>query len=869
MYIMASGEDVWEARRVARVRDSSKMTGLAAAMVLAAVTLMAGQSVPPSPSAQAPAAQAPAQTPLPTAQTPAPPAAPVADDRYAPAIARLERLIAHEMKDKALPAVSIALVDDQRIVWSKGFGYADPAKKLPATADTVYRVGSVSKLFTDIAVMQLVERGQVDLDAPVTTYLPAFKPANPFGTPITLRHLMSHRAGLVREPPIGHYFDDTAPTLAATVESLNRTTLVYAPGTRTKYSNAGIAVVGRVLEVMAKRPFAEALRDRVLEPLGLQKSAFAPSPAVTKDLAKAFMWTYHGTRFDAPAFQLGMAPAGSMYSTVNDLGRFMSTLFQRGATLKPETLEAMWAPQFAPPGMRTGYGLGFDVSFFDGQRRVGHSGAIYGFATDVQALPDSKLGVAIVTTLDCTNPVVAHIGQEALRAMMRARDKRPEPELVLPAAVTDADAKKWDGVYEAENNKRRIELRKRGPRLLVSLANIETDVKMVGTQLLIDGPLAYGAFFTPRGDDAFEFESRTYRRVPKEIVEAKPAADAYPSRWNGLIGEYGWDHDVLYILEREGKLHALIEWFYLYPLDEVAGTGAEERFAFPKSGLYDGEQIRFIRGGGSGSGSGGGGKGNGGGKGDGDPDAPAVALEISGMRFTRRPVGVKDTTFRITPRKPVAALRKIAAEAKPPAENMAEKRTPDLVELSSLDPSIKYDIRYATTNNFMSTAFYRQPRALMQRPAAEAVARAHRALRQQGYGLLIHDAYRPWTVTKMFWEATPDAQRMFVADPSQGSRHNRGCAVDLTLYDLATGRPVQMTGGYDEFSDRSYPGYPGGTSLQRWHRELLRRVMEAEGFTVFDTEWWHFDFNSWREYPILNVPFEQLPVKRAASSASP
>jgi CubicO group peptidase (beta-lactamase class C family) len=789
--------------------DVSRVSGLVAAIVLAAVTLIGGQAAPAA-----------------------------SDERYAPAIARLEKLIAHEMKDKALPAVSIALVDDQRIVWSKGFGYADPAKKLPATAATVYRVGSVSKLFTDIAVMQLVERGLVDLDAPVTTYLPSFKPANPFGTPISLRHLMSHRAGLVREPPVGHYFDDTSPTLAATVDSLNRTTLVYAPGTRTKYSNAGIAVVGRVLEVVAKQPFADALRDRVLEPLGLRKSAFKPTPAVIPDLAKAFMWTYHGTRFDAPTFQLGMAPAGSMYSTVTDLGRFMSALFERGATLKPETLEAMWKPQFAPPQMRNGYGLGFDVSFFDGQRRVGHSGAIYGFATDVQALPDSKLGVAIVTTLDCTNPVMAHIGQEALRAMMRARDGRPEPELVLPAPITEADAKKWDGVYEAENNRGSIRLRQRGPRLLVSLANIETDLKMVGPQLLIDGPLAYGAFFSPRGDSAFEFESRTYRRVPKEVVEAKPdaVAEPYPARWNGLIGEYGWDHDVLYILEREGKLHALIEWFYLYPVDELSGTGEEERFAFPKSGLYDGEQIRFIR------------ENN-------DPAAPATALEISGLRFPRRPVGVKEATFKITPRKPVATLRKIAAAAKPPAEE--GKRAPDLIELSSLDPAIKYDIRYATTNNFMSTAFYRTPRALMQRPAAEAVARANKALRQHGYGLLIHDAYRPWTVTKMFWEATPDAQRVFVADPAQGSRHNRGCAVDLTLYDLSTGRPVQMTGGYDEFSDRSYPDYPGGTSLQRWHRELLRRTMEAEGFTVFETEWWHFDFNSWREYPILNVPLER------------
>jgi D-alanyl-D-alanine dipeptidase len=150
----------------------------------------------------------------------------------------------------------------------------------------------------------------------------------------------------------------------------------------------------------------------------------------------------------------------------------------------------------------------------------------------------------------------------------------------------------------------------------------------------------------------------------------------------------------------------------------------------------------------------------------------------------------------------------------------------------------------------------------MQRPAAEAVMRAHRQLKARGYGLLIHDAYRPWAVTKMFWEATPAAQRVFVADPSQGSRHNRGCAVDLTLYDLATGEPVQMVGGYDEFSDRSYPDYPGGTSRQRWHRELLRQVMESEGFTVYEAEWWHFDFNSWREYPILNIPFEKLSGSR-------
>ncbi|PYP62104.1 MAG: serine hydrolase, partial [Gemmatimonadetes bacterium] len=154
---------------------------------------------------------------------------------------QLERLIDREMHAQGLPIVSIALVDDQQVVWSRGFGMVDSAARKLAGPETVYRVGSVSKLFTDVAIMQLVEQGKVDLDAPVTTYVTAFHPHNPYGRPITLRQLMSHRAGLVREPPIGNYFDSTSPPLAATIASLNGTTLVYPPETHTKYSNAAIA----------------------------------------------------------------------------------------------------------------------------------------------------------------------------------------------------------------------------------------------------------------------------------------------------------------------------------------------------------------------------------------------------------------------------------------------------------------------------------------------------------------------------------------------------------------------------------------------------------------------------------------------------
>ena len=276
-------------------------------------------------------------------------------DRYVAVSQALTAFIEQEIRDKSIPALSIALVDDQQIVWSRGFGMEDAKAGRVATAQTVYRVGSVSKLFTDIGVMQLVERGEINLDSPVQKYLPSFHPRNSFGVPITLRQLMSHHSGLVREPPVGHYFDDTSPTLAATVASLNATTLVYAPGTTQKYSNAAIATVGYLLERRGHLPFAAYLQRAVLAPMGLQSSAFVPTPALLAHVPQAEMWSYHHHNFPAPTFQLGMSPAGSMYATMPDLGRFVSVLFNggmgaRGRVIEAKTLEAMWQPQFAPPG---------------------------------------------------------------------------------------------------------------------------------------------------------------------------------------------------------------------------------------------------------------------------------------------------------------------------------------------------------------------------------------------------------------------------------------------------------------------------------------------------------------------------------------
>ena len=193
----------------------------------------------------------------------------------------------------------------------------------------------------------------------------------------------------------------------------------------------------------------------------------------------------------------------------------------------------------------------------------------------------------------------------------------------------------------------------------------------------------------------------------------------------------------------------------------------------------------------------------------------------------------------------------------------------DLVELARLDPTIKLDIRYATANNFVGRAVYPEARAFLQRPVAEALISVQRWLNAKGYGLVIYDAYRPWSVTKLFWDVTPPDQRIFVADPAVGSVHNRGCAVDLELYDLKTGRELDMPGAYDEPSERSFVTYTGGTPDQRANRDLLRKAMERDGsFFVLPEEWWHYDYKEFMAYAVQNIPFSAIRTPAATRATN-
>jgi len=325
---------------------------------------------------------------------------------------------------------------------------------------------------------------------------------------------------------------------------------------------------------------------------------------------------------------------------------------------------------------------------------------------------------------------------------------------------------------------------------------------------------------------------------PQSTLLPGPKPEPARASFLGLIGEYDAPVGERIVLEDSARL-----WF-----GDTSGARApmrglgESDFEMEPAGAMhilglNATHVRFVR----------------------DASGHATAAIVDTTRLPRREIEPRPGTnqLRVTPVRPVESLRAEALAATPPKETL-KFREPELVDLVKLDSTIRLEIRYATTNNFLGTRFYDQARAFMQKPAAEAVVRANKALRKVGYGLLIHDAYRPWYVTKMFWDATPLDKRWLVANPAQGSRHNRGAAVDLTLFDLKTGKPVDMPSTYDESTDRAYANYPGGTALQRWHRALLRRAMEAEGFSVNPTEWWHFDYKDWRSYAIGNVPFDKI-----------
>ncbi len=708
--------------------------------------------------------------------------------------------VKQEREARTIPSIVVGIVTREGLVWSGGSGYADAEGKAAVDANTLYRIGGLTQGFTAEMARAFASRGAVDLDAPVQRYLPSFQPRNPFGGEITLRQLIEHRSGLVRTPPRGNHFDFESATLAETVTSLNGTALVVQPGSAYKYSDAGYAVLARVLEVVGGKSFDQLLADEIFNSKGMARTSLRGDK---KSLAHGVVAPFDGERFTPSVFDMGVAPALGAYSSLSDLARFAQAVVGRDAT---------------------SIGGEFTRGKLDGHDVASLSGGVYGYTNDLSLFPADGFAVITLMAIDGAQPVLRRVRDFTARQVFAARTKQRKPSLDVISKVTVGLAHRLQGHYS--DGTRNLDIRIVDQRLFIEAPEVAGELRQRGGRLVVDDlAVSSDELQVDAKARSVSFRGSTYQRATWSRPPS-PNEDVA-----GVIGEYGWNHNIVRVYERDGEAYARVEWAEHHKLERVA----RDAYRFPAAGSYSNEELRFMR----------------------DERGVAMAMSLSGFVLPRRDLGAENEARSRSNSRFIAELVAGARKASPPAPS-GRLRKPDLVEVNKLEPSTKLEVRYATANNFMGAPFYDQPRFFLQRPAASGLIRAHRKLAEQGFGIVLIDGYRPWYATRMFWDAVPPESRPFVADPSQGSRHNRGCAADISMFDLASGEIVEMPGRYDEPSSRSSPLHMGGTLLQRWRRDLLKQAMEAEGFDVYVNEWWHFDYGEWREYPIMNVDFSAI-----------
>lgn len=514
---------------------------------------------------------------------------------YGQAIRELSNAAESEVREGRITGATIALVDDQQIVFVRGFGFADKKRRIPARPDTIYRAGSISKLFTAVATMQLVEQGRLDLDSPVTRYLPNFSVIVPFDNakPITLRQLMSHRSGMVREAPVGGYFDDSEPGMDKTVASLASCALTYPPTTRTKYSNSGVTTVGKVVEQISGTPFPIYQQKQLLAPLGMSSSAFLRNATIRRKLATGYLPVANGAggfrEIDAPVFEFGILAAGNLYTTAEDLSRFISFLFADGRAggqqlLRSQTLAEMFTPQLTSD--TNGFGLGFSIGHFRGRKTVNHMGAVYGFTSILTAIPSEKIGVVVLCNDDIAIGPVRRLNAAALDLMFSAKTGEAATKRQAALAVNADQLRNFVGSYESQSYWAQID--GKGAELIANISGQK--LALTPTAALKfegNGRVAYNAPFIFERDSSGKitgfssFEQNFHRIDPGRLPTAHES-------WKPFLGAYGPAFIPLIISAKFGHLYATTENEFDYRLTPINGSV----FQMPP-GMYEGEQIVF------------------------------------------------------------------------------------------------------------------------------------------------------------------------------------------------------------------------------------------------------------------------------------
>jgi CubicO group peptidase (beta-lactamase class C family) len=483
---------------------------------------------------------------------PRPPQIPRGDYAYARAAVEHEarRLLAKQ----DIPGLALALVDDQAVVLAQGFGLADVVRGVPATADTLYRIGSVSKLFTGLAVVRLAEQGRIDLDAPISAAVPGFSLRSRFGPglPVTARSLLAHHSGLPRDLLDGMWVEEPV-SLARLVEDLRESSLVAPPQTRFRYSNLDFSVLGRAVEVIEGRPFAEAMRDAVLRPLGMGRSTFAMTPAVRAQTARP----YRADGSLAPRVELRDAPAGSMLSSASEMALFLRAVFAGGKAgetrvIGEAALASMLTPQY--PGLARDFGAEIGLAFaLSGMRprdrRIAwHAGSFPPYHSIVLLLPRERLGVVVLSGSARAAGHIVRLAQQALALMLETKlgvTASPEPAPPpVDAPAQPASLARYAGRYTFSGELTEVTVA--GDRLRSSLQGRTVDLLPAGPdRFTIQARALLGLFKVPLPRASVEFTTVEGRaaallRAGPDVVAVAERADPVPipAAWRARVGTW-------------------------------------------------------------------------------------------------------------------------------------------------------------------------------------------------------------------------------------------------------------------------------------------------------------------------------------------
>ncbi len=339
----------------------------------------------------------------------------------------IERLVSQEMSRQGIPGLSVAVGVGGEAAWSAGYGFSDMENFVPAKALTQYRTGSIAKPVTAVAVMQMVEAGKMDLDAPVHRYVPAF-PRKQW--PITIRQLLGHLGGIrhyssAEETNSTHHFRDTAGGMRLFLND----PLVAEPGTKYNYTTYGYVLLGAALEQAAGIRYMEAIRQRILIPAGMDHTRDDHVFALIPNRSRGYVLTANGLQNCSLADTSNKIPGGGLISTAEDLVRFGLGV-RSAALLKQSSVDLMFTPLRTRDGKSTGYGLGWGVANLDGRKVVRHAGGQQGVSTMLSMLPRENLVVAIMTNLEKAQ--LTDLSQNVLRSLTGARAQ--QPVRTVPAA---------------------------------------------------------------------------------------------------------------------------------------------------------------------------------------------------------------------------------------------------------------------------------------------------------------------------------------------------------------------------------------------------------------------------------------------------